>query len=45
LDFILSKFLISSSESHNAHHEKSFCNFGEVSWLWDYLNSTLDYKK
>jgi sterol desaturase/sphingolipid hydroxylase (fatty acid hydroxylase superfamily) len=44
LDLVLSKALISSSVSHNAHHEKSHCNFGEVSWLWDYLNSTMDQK-
>ena len=44
-DKFLSKIWITSSEMHNIHHEKSHCNFGEVSPLWDYLNSTCDKQK
>eukprot|EP01080_Neovahlkampfia_damariscottae_P002928 gene2928-4767_t len=39
-DQFLSFIWITSSETHNIHHEKSHCNFGEVSPLWDHLNST-----
>jgi sterol desaturase/sphingolipid hydroxylase (fatty acid hydroxylase superfamily) len=45
IESLISPLWINTSDFHNVHHEKTHCNIGEVSPLWDYIIGTYDKKK
>ena len=41
---LLAPLFINTSAFHNAHHFKTRTHFGEILWLWDWINCTGDHE-